>query len=71
MIRRGFTVSNYKYWDRAKGLVAEFDLSSLAGETRYPFRLMLEQHKVCYVMQDLLEAYGDHEIRDGAPDQSE
>jgi 3-(3-hydroxy-phenyl)propionate hydroxylase len=63
MIRRGFTVSNYRYWDRAKGLVAEFDLSNLAGDTPFPFRLMLEQHKVCYVLQDMLASHGDHEIR--------
>ena len=63
MIRRGFTVSNYKYWDRTEGLVAEFDLSKLADETRFPFRLMLEQHKVCYVLQEMLEEYGNHEIR--------
>jgi 3-(3-hydroxy-phenyl)propionate hydroxylase len=55
MVRRGFTVSNYKYWDREKGLVAEFDLSRLEGDTRFPFRLMLEQHKVCYVLQDMLK----------------
>ena len=63
MIRRGFTVSNYKYWDRAEGLVAEFDLSKLADETRFPFRLMLEQHKVCYVLQDMLAELGGADVR--------
>lgn len=67
MIRRGFTVSDYKYWDRTEGLVAEFDLSVLADETPYPFRLMLEQHKVCYLMQELLaelraDGSSDHEV---------
>jgi 3-(3-hydroxy-phenyl)propionate hydroxylase len=67
MIRRGFTVAGYKYWDRTEGLVAEFDLGVLKDETRYPFRLMLEQHKVCYVLQDMLEELAaggaDFEIR--------
>jgi 3-(3-hydroxy-phenyl)propionate hydroxylase len=63
MIDRGFVVSNYKYWDRTQGQIAEFDLSTLADETSFPYRLMLEQHKVCYVLQELLQAHGDHEIR--------
>ena len=58
MIAQGFTVSNYKYWDRTEGLIAEFDLSTLADETPFPFRLMLEQHRVCYILRDLLAAYG-------------
>lgn len=63
MLAQGYTVSNYRYWDRTEGLVAEFDLSALAGETRFPFRLMLEQHRVCYILRDLLAGYGDHEVR--------
>jgi 3-(3-hydroxy-phenyl)propionate hydroxylase len=60
---RGYVVDRYHYYDRSQGLIADFDLSVLAGETKYPYRLMLEQHKVCYVMQELLAELGEHDIR--------
>src|SRR5262245_59678958 len=49
MLARGFVVRNYQYRDRRTGVVADFDLSALADDTPYPFRLMLEQHKICYI----------------------
>ena len=57
MIRAAIVVRNYQYWDRARGVVAEFDLGALADETPYPFRLMLEQHKVCDILQDMLKQH--------------
>src|SRR4051812_45254140 len=62
MIERGLVVRNYHYRDRRAGLIANFDLSVLADETPYPFRLMLEQHKLCYILRDMLKAYSGHEI---------
>lgn len=62
MIARGIVVGNYQYRDRRTGVVADFDLGALAGDTPYPFRLMLEQHKICYILRDMLAAYPDHEI---------
>ncbi|MBM3607749.1 MAG: hypothetical protein FJX29_04725, partial [Alphaproteobacteria bacterium] len=62
MLERGYVVGNYHYRDRKTGVVADFDLGVLADETPFPFRLMLEQHKICYILQDLLKQHSGHEI---------
>ena len=54
MMQRGYVVPNYHYRDRRTGLVADFDLSVLAADTHYPHRVMLEQHKICEILRDLL-----------------
>jgi 3-(3-hydroxy-phenyl)propionate hydroxylase len=61
-LERGFTVNNYHYRDRREGLIADFDLNVLKDDTPFPFRLMLEQHKICYILRDLLKDYSGHEI---------
>jgi 3-(3-hydroxy-phenyl)propionate hydroxylase len=60
---RGYRVENYQYHDRTQGLIADFDLGVLKDDTPYPFRLMLEQHKVCFIMQEMLAELGEHDIR--------
>jgi 3-(3-hydroxy-phenyl)propionate hydroxylase len=62
MLERGYIVRNYQYRDRRAGLVADFDLGALSDDTPYPFRLMLEQHKICYILLDLLKAHGHCEV---------
>jgi 3-(3-hydroxy-phenyl)propionate hydroxylase len=62
MIERGIVVPNYQYRDRKDGVVADFDLGVLAGDTPFPFRLMLEQHKLCYILRDMLTAYSGHQV---------
>lgn len=57
MLTRGYIVRNYQYRDRRTGIVADFDLGALANDTPYPYRLMLEQHKICYILLDKLKAY--------------
>lgn len=61
-LEQGFTVRHYQYRDRREGIVAEFDLGALKDDTPFPYRLMLEQHKVCYILRDLLKDYSNHEI---------
>ena len=61
MIERGLVVPNYHYRDRRTGIVADFDLGVLKDDTPFPFRLMLEQHKLCYILRDLLAGYGGGE----------
>jgi 3-(3-hydroxy-phenyl)propionate hydroxylase len=56
MLARGYVVRNYQYRDRRSGVVADFDLGALADDTAYPFRLMLEQHKICHILLELLKA---------------
>jgi 2-polyprenyl-6-methoxyphenol hydroxylase-like FAD-dependent oxidoreductase len=51
----GLVVPKYQFRDRTEGLVAEFDLGLLAGETRYPYRLQLnQQHLVRFLYERLL-----------------
>jgi 3-(3-hydroxy-phenyl)propionate hydroxylase len=54
IMKRGYVVPNYHYRDRRTGIVADFDLSVLAADTPFPFRVMLEQHKICEILRDLL-----------------
>ena len=62
MLARGFIVRNYQYRDRRTGIVADFELGALADDTPYPFRLMLEQHKICYILLDHLKEYPHSEV---------
>lgn len=62
MLARGYIVRNYQYRDRRTGVVADFDLGALADDTPYPYRLMLEQHKICYILLDMLKHYPGCEV---------
>lgn len=63
MLAQGYTVRNYHYRDRRTGLVADFDLGALADDTPYPQRLMLEQHKICAILRDLvLNEFPQHPV---------
>jgi 3-(3-hydroxy-phenyl)propionate hydroxylase len=62
MLARGYIVRNYQYRDRRTGVVADFDLGALADDTPYPYRLMLEQHKICYILLDMLTQHPDCEV---------
>lgn len=46
LIAQGLVARYTQQRDRIRGLVAEFDMSVLAGETRHPFRLQCEQWKL-------------------------
>ncbi len=62
MLARGYIVRNYQYRDRRTGVVADFDLGALADDTPYPHRLMLEQHKICYILLDKLKQFPHCEV---------
>jgi 3-(3-hydroxy-phenyl)propionate hydroxylase len=59
MHAQGIKVPKWQIRDRVEGVVAEFDLSLLAGETSFPYRLHLEQHRLTVILMD--------RIRTGAP----
>jgi len=46
MIAAGLVVDHYQYRDRKTGEVAEFDMSLIARDTAFPFRLQLEQYEM-------------------------
>ena len=59
---RGYIVRNYHYRARKTGLVANFNLGVLSNDTPYPYRLMLEQHKVSGIIDNALKNYKNHVI---------
>lgn len=65
MLAEGLTVPRYQFRDRRDGLVAEFDLSLLREETRYPFRLQLNQQRLVRFLYDRLRAEPGCELRFG------
>jgi 3-(3-hydroxy-phenyl)propionate hydroxylase len=62
MLARGYIVRNYQYRDRRTGVVAEFDLGALVNDTKYPYRLMLEQHKICHILLDMLKQHAHCQV---------
>jgi len=50
MLARGLVAPTVQYRDRSEGLIAQFDCAALAAETRYPFRLQLEQYKYADIL---------------------
>jgi 3-(3-hydroxy-phenyl)propionate hydroxylase len=46
LIAQGLIAKTTQQRDRTEGLIAEFDMSLLAGDTQYPFRLQCEQWKL-------------------------
>jgi 2-polyprenyl-6-methoxyphenol hydroxylase-like FAD-dependent oxidoreductase len=61
----GLVVPKYQFRDRAEGLVAEFDLGLLAEETRYPYRLQLNQQHLVRFLYERLRQDENAELRFG------
>src|SRR3977135_2258698 len=58
VIRRGLVEPLFRTWDRASGqLIAEFDFGLLKDETRYPYAVQCEQHKLANMAIDGLRHY--------------
>jgi 3-(3-hydroxy-phenyl)propionate hydroxylase len=58
MLARGLRVPRYHYRDRRTGLVAAFDLGLIADETRFPFRLQLNQQWLVEILLRRLRELG-------------
>lgn len=65
MHTEGLTVPVYQFRDRTEGLVAEFDFGLLAAETRYPYRLQLNQQHLVRMLYERLAATPGVELRFG------
>src|SRR5262245_32576210 len=59
----GLVVPTWQVRDRETGVVAEFDLGLLENDTRYPYRLHCEQHKLARVTYEMLRVLPQVEIR--------
>ena len=58
VIRRGLVEPLFRTWDRSTGrLVAEFDFGLLKDETRYPFAVQCEQHKLAAMTIERLRSF--------------
>lgn len=66
MVGRGLVARRFAYRDRRRGLVAEFDLTTLADVTDHPFRLQCEQYKLCEILLRRLASRTGVNIRFGA-----
>lgn len=58
----GIKVPRWQIRDR-RGVIVEWDLGLIADETRYPFRLHVEQYKLTPLLYRRLEALGGAEVR--------
>jgi 3-(3-hydroxy-phenyl)propionate hydroxylase len=69
----GIFVPRWQIRDRHDGVIVEWDLSLLAGETRYPFRFHCEQFKLTPILYDRLQKLGGavrfgHTFKDATQD---
>ena len=65
MIAKGLVVDRYQYRDRRTGEVAEFDMSLIADETLFPYRLQLEQYELTRLVARVVDAIAHVELRFG------
>src|SRR5574339_73331 len=65
MHEHGLQVRRWQIRSRRGGMVAEFDLGVLAGDTPYPYRLHLEQHRLTPIQLDALRREPNAEVHFG------
>lgn len=59
LIARGLVSTGFQYRDRRTGPIANLDLGVLAEDTRFPFRVQLEQSKLTPIILEVLEGMDD------------
>jgi 3-(3-hydroxy-phenyl)propionate hydroxylase len=63
MAEGAIMVRNWQIRDREEGVLADFDLGLLCNDTKYTYRLHLEQHKLTPLLLDKLGSYPHFEMR--------
>lgn len=63
LIEKGLKAPEYHFRERESGEVVSFDLSELADETRFPFRLQCEQYVMASMVAKKLENHPRAEVR--------
>lgn len=63
LLEIGIPVHKWQLRDREKGVIGTFELSLLSEETRYPYRLHLEQHRFTPIVLEELLKLPDAEVR--------
>ena len=62
MHAEGLVVPIYHFRDRADGLIAAFDFGLLSDETRFPYRLQLNQQHLVRMLYERLRAVAGHGV---------
>lgn len=62
-LKIGLQVPRWQIRDRHKGVIAEFDLGSIADATPYPYRFHCEQFKLTPILLDRLREYPHATVR--------
>jgi 3-(3-hydroxy-phenyl)propionate hydroxylase len=63
VIRVGLIEPRFRIWDRAtRELIVEFDFGVLKNDTRFPFVVQCEQHKLARIALDRLKAFPHAEM---------
>jgi 2-polyprenyl-6-methoxyphenol hydroxylase-like FAD-dependent oxidoreductase len=58
VIRRGLIEPKFRIWDRAaREVIAEFDFGLLANDTRFPYVVQCEQHKLANMAIERLRGF--------------
>jgi 3-(3-hydroxy-phenyl)propionate hydroxylase len=65
LVAKGLIADKYQYRDRQSNEVAEFNMKLIADETKFPFRLQLEQYEMTQIVGDMLKAYPHVDVRFG------
>ncbi|RIK37270.1 MAG: FAD-binding protein [Chloroflexi bacterium] len=64
MLARGVRVPNYQVRDRrSREIIADFDFSLLRDDTRHPYRLQCEQHKLSALLLERIARTASAEVR--------
>lgn len=62
LIEMGLIARHTQYRDRRRGLIAEFDMELLRGDTAHPYRVQCEQFKFTRLVRERLRAFPDCEL---------
>ena len=62
LLAQGLVADRFQYRDRKEGLIAEFDLSVLKDDTRYPFRLQVHQYALAVLLHEQLVRLPNAEV---------
>ncbi|MGJ8686879.1 MAG: FAD-dependent oxidoreductase, partial [Spongiibacteraceae bacterium] len=65
MLAQGLVADKYQYRDRRSNEVAEFDMALISDDTKFPFRLQLEQYEMTHIVNDMLKDYPCADVRFG------
>jgi 3-(3-hydroxy-phenyl)propionate hydroxylase len=63
ILEKGLIADRYQYRDRRSNDVATFEMKMLKDETKYPFRLQLEQYELTHIIGEKLKAFDNIEVR--------